>query len=72
MHVIQRISDGHYVRHTDPNETNPNVGSYTPFLQYARVWPTYIAAQRECCPENERVVSMADIFTRALKAREPR
>lgn len=32
--------------------------SYVQALQYARVFPTREAAERECCPGNELVVSI--------------
>ena len=36
--------------------------SYVKNLQDARTWPTREAAQRECCPENETVVSVDTVM----------
>lgn len=53
MWIIKRI-DGAYV--TPPGSP----GSYTQYLQKARMFPTQESAQRECCPENERVVRIEE------------
>jgi hypothetical protein len=51
--VIVR-NDGKFV--TPPG----SAGSYTVFLQLARTFPTREAAERELCPENERVVPVEE------------
>ena len=53
MFVIKRI-DGLYV--AQPGMRN----SYTRFLQYALVFRTREEAERDRCPENERIVEVAD------------
>jgi hypothetical protein len=54
-YIIVRVDDGKYV--AQPGSWH----SYTPDLKYARVFPTYEAAQRETCG-NERVVSLTDLL----------
>lgn len=41
----------------------PRVGSYTRFLQHARVFPTREAAEHDRCPENERVVTVDAVLS---------
>ena len=53
LYVIKR-TDGQYV--SKPGMKH----SYTRYLQKARNWPNRRAALSEVCPENERVVSLAD------------
>ena len=57
-YVIQR-TDGVFV--SDPR-TNGTGGSYTPLLQKAKVFATREAAERELCPENERIVNLDDLM----------
>ena len=52
MYVIIRITDGLFVSRYGM------ASSYTRMLQHARQWPTRETAERERCPENERVVSV--------------
>ena len=52
-YVIQR-SDGRYV-------ANPgNRSSYVVVKQFARIYPSLEAANRDLCPENERAVPLAN------------
>lgn len=55
LYVIQR-SDGVWV--TRPGSK----GSYTRFLQHARVFRTREEAERERCPGNERVIAVGEIM----------
>jgi hypothetical protein len=55
MFVIKR-NDGHYVAW--PGRRS----SYTRFLQYARVFKTRADAEKERCPDNERVVNITEIM----------
>lgn len=52
-YVIVR-SDGAYVARPG------SASSYTPYLQRARVFSTREAAERERCPGNERVSTVAE------------
>ena len=58
-YVIQR-SDGKFVSRSG------SAHSYTGLLQYARSYPTRQAAERDLCPENERVVPVETILQGAL------
>lgn len=49
-YVIIRITDGHYV-------ARPGLaGSYTRYLQNAKVYPDKMSAERDLCPQNESVI----------------
>jgi len=56
MFVLKRTSDGKYV--AKPGSNN----SYTKYLQHARVFRTREEAERDRCPENERIVEVQDEF----------
>lgn len=56
MFALKRNSDGKYVAR--PGSKN----SYTKFLQHARVFRTREEAERDRCPENERIVDIAEEF----------
>jgi hypothetical protein len=56
MLVLKRTSDGKYV--AKPGSKN----SYTKYLQHARVFRTREEAERDRCPENERIVEVQDEF----------
>ena len=53
MFALKRTSDGKYVAR--PGSKN----SYTKFLQHARVFRAREEAERDRCPENERIVEVA-------------
>lgn len=55
MYVIQRL-DGCYVAKLG------SAWSYTRRLEDARKFPTRADAEREICPENERVVAVTDLL----------
>ena len=48
-YIIQRVSDGLYV--SPPGESH----SYTQYAERARLFATYDEADKERCPENERI-----------------
>lgn len=54
MFALKRTTDGKYV--AKPGSKN----SYTKVLQHARVFRTREEAERDRCPENERIVEVAD------------
>lgn len=58
MYVIIR-TDGSFVARSG------SASSYTNALQRARTWPTREAAERERCPENERVTSLQDAMKKS-------
>jgi hypothetical protein len=55
-YVLQRMRDGAYVARPG------SASSYTSWVERARIFPTREAAEREACVENERVVSVDEIF----------
>ena len=55
MFVIQK-GDGWYVARSGMQS------SYTRFLQYAQVFKTREDAEKERCPDNERVVNITEIM----------
>jgi hypothetical protein len=63
MYVLQR-TDGAYVTH--PGSAH----SYTRYLQEARTFPTREAAERERCPENERVLILEEAMGSGIKIRK--
>lgn len=54
MYVLQRTTDGAFV--APPGSPK----AYVKSLQNARTFPTREAAERERCPENERIVRVED------------
>lgn len=56
MYVIQRF-DGAYV--TKPGSR----GSYTRFLEDARIFTSRESAERELCPRNETIVKIEEILS---------
>ena len=57
MFVLRR-TDGAYAA------PHGSVASYTRSLQFARIFNTREAAEQDRCPDNERVVSVADCLHR--------
>lgn len=55
-YVLQRIPDGAFVARPGSRS------SYVRALQLARVFQTPEAAERERCPENERLIAVADLL----------
>lgn len=58
MYVLQRVDDGAFV--APPGSQK----SYTRYLQEALVFQTREAAERERCPENERILAVEDAMRR--------
>ena len=58
MYVIIRVTDKLFVSWPG------TASSYTRMLQHARQWPTRETAERERCPENERVISVDSVMGR--------
>lgn len=56
--VIQDTKSGKYVAYPGSNS------SFTPRLENARVFPTREIAERERCPQSERIVNLDGIFGR--------
>jgi|CXWL01.1.fsa_nt_gi hypothetical protein len=54
MYIIVRIPDGFYVARPG------NVSSYTRDLKQARLYVTKAEAERDLCPENERISTVHD------------
>ena len=52
MYILKRVPDGAYVAKKGSR------GSYTPYLQRARVFATIEEADRNRCVENEVIVSI--------------
>lgn len=56
MYVIRRIPDGAFVA------PSGRKASYARSLQHARIFPTRESAERDRCPENERVYAVSDLL----------
>jgi hypothetical protein len=56
MYVIQNTKTGRYV--SRPGSAH----SYTARLEQACTWSTRESAEREICPDNERVVRTTDLI----------
>lgn len=56
--VIVR-SDGAFVADMKKSTTG---GSYTKYLQYAKVYPSHEASERDLCVGNERIADLNDLL----------
>jgi len=60
MFVLKRTGKSH--RHGQYVAKPGSKNSYTKYLQHARVFRTREEAERDRCPENERIVEVQDEF----------